>query len=434
MRGKLLLLLSLMWVVGCGGELLDNTYFDEWCNDLPCGWKLESGSVDRVETWHEHDDGAALLGTPTQLSQHVRERPASDCLQIELVAEAEPSAQLWLRLDFDDDGVDWERAIVGKGFVRHTFSLRPPLGYESVRYVLSKQGAGRAVIGKLSARHADSCADARLVLPSGANCASDEACSAGRCHDGRCASCARGTCESGQACYEGSDCAAGGSCAGGVCVACASEGRCALREPCTRPEQCQSRTCVAGSIPSLISRTDHDAVCGECSLDPECPSGHCVLGFCASCAADADCTGGLVCRYADALEATDKRCLPRLERRLARGELCEESGDCELGLSCGAAPGRAKRCGVSCAVDSDCMQGVCAIPGVFPMGELGERAKLASFESAPAQRVATCWPVPGIDRACSLHQQCAADACCAGRCSDARIDRTNGMCIEEAPP
>lgn len=433
MRRLLAMTLLCIGSVGCSGELLDNTYFDEWCGEIPCGWKLESGSVQRVDTWHAHDDGAALLGTPTQLSQHVRELPPPDCLKIDLVADTEPGAQLMLRLDFDDDGVDWERAIAGEGFVRHTFSLRPPLGYESVRYVLSKQGSGRVVIGKLSARRSELCADERITLPSGASCATDGACSAGRCHDGRCAGCARGQCGSGERCEDGGDCTSG-SCAGGLCVDCGNDGRCGLREPCSRPEQCQSRACVAGSIPSLVSRTDHDAVCGECSLDADCPSGHCVLGFCATCASRADCADGTVCRYADALEATDKRCLPPRDRRAARGELCEEDGECELGLLCGAAPGRAKRCGFSCAVDSDCMGGICAAPGVFPMGALGERAKLSRFDSAPLSRIATCWPLPGADAACSLHQQCGGDACCAGRCSDARIDRASGMCIEEALP
>jgi hypothetical protein len=430
-----ILLLSTLLYAGCSPGDLENPYFDEWCGELPCGWQLDVGAVARVSTWHEKDYGAELVGAPAQLSQ--RGIATYDCLRIELVARGDSDASLLVSVDFEDDGsIDYDLPIptAASDWQRHTFDLRIPLGYGVARYALRKTGLGRAVVGKLSARAAWGCTGERLALRAGATCSSDLGCKSGRCHDGSCGGCAPGMCAEGERCNDSADCM-GGGCAGGLCRACAAEASCGARESCTSSSQCASGLCVGGSLPSLTIRTEHDAVCAECTLPEHCPAGRCTLGMCGECASDADCGGGLVCRHRDPYEASGRACLPRLTAKLARGQLCDSDDECEAGLPCGAAAGRAKRCGISCASDDHCDGGVCAMGGSRRLLGSFEPLKLPSFERGPSERVATCYRLTGFDGKCAVHAQCSLlrMSCCSGSCSDAGVERVSGTCSTEIP-
>jgi len=439
MKRKLIhaVLLMLLGIhAGCGdSDMLNNTRFDDWCENLPCGWRLDTGMVKRVPTWHRKDHGVELVGMPAQISQRANSSLPADCVRIDMVASSDEGAALELLLDFEDDrSIDHRLPIPPSDFKTHTFKLKPPVGYESLRYVLLKSGSARASVGKLSAAADGECYGERIQFDSGAACSADASCKSGSCLDGYCSGCAHGSCLEGETCALDSDCIDSAACAGGVCRACATSGSCAASEPCTTSVQCAHGTCVEGALPSLGKRATQHAVCGECRTDEDCSSGHCTLGFCGECESDLHCSAGLQCRYADSFDASRRACLPRPTSKLLRGQLCELDSECDAGLRCAAAPGHAKRCGVACSRDDACEGGICARPGTRRLSNSAERTTLPSFALSTSERVATCYPRASLHAACSVHEQCVggvplASACCAGMCSDERVDRVSGLCI-----
>jgi hypothetical protein len=207
---------------GCDGDLVDDPTFHEWCGESLCAWKLEQGSVRKAPTWHPKDYGVEFVDTPTAISQDVDDRPA--CLLFTTMADVDVSAELWLEIDFNRDGVvDYTQPIAATGFRVAENEIPAPLFYDGFRIVLRKKGEGHAVLAQIRVQQKKNCAgDAPVLhdLPLGATCsmADQDSCTSGVCCSSVCSEC----CDEkgiGQTLPDGGDvgnpetgCAAGGVC------------------------------------------------------------------------------------------------------------------------------------------------------------------------------------------------------------------------------
>ncbi len=249
---------------GCDNDILSDPTFHLWCGESLCDWKVETGSVRRAPTWNEKDYGVELASTPTAISQTVTDSPK--CILFTTVADVEPSAQVTLGLDFNEDGtIDTQQPIAATGFHSVQIQVSPPEYYSGIRFVIQKSGAGKAVLAQMRAQGTTDCSAPPLVLadqPLGTPCENihPEACHSGVCCGGLCAEC----------CLEpyvlppasdAPDAGAGGGCADGKkCVAAAFGLRDSLLS--SVPPQCD---------PGDGSRQHGD----ECLADDDCFSKHC---------------------------------------------------------------------------------------------------------------------------------------------------------------
>jgi hypothetical protein len=186
----------------------------------------------------------------------------------------------------------------------------------------------------------------------------------------------------------------------------------------------------------MTRRPALDATCAECDDTNDCGDKACVLGRCASCAVDGDCSSGLTCRWLDPFDALQRGCVPKPTSPLPRGALCEQDRECEGSLSCSSAAGRAKRCGTACAEDTDCgADQLCLSPGARKVSTAPERFTTEPRWSELAGRIMTCWPRVAHEQPCQLHQQCTAGpwfnqmSCCGGVCRNSDADLASGACV-----
>jgi hypothetical protein len=408
-------------------ELVDST-----CAELLCGWQVEQGALQPSGSWHPQQRALQLTGTPARISKRLPYVPYVQCLSIEVLGDISREAELYFEIDFNDDAtVDTSAPVPPSRWRRVSVGLRTPPEYRSVRVALHKKGAGDARIVSLALDAV--LGDCRNVTPTtladGSVCTLDTSCSSGRCALGRCSRCPEGGCAEGEACRSSDECR-DGACAAGTCRACAKDGSCAPGQGCSTAGQCAGGSCISGAQPSTTRYPGQDGVCGDCDADADCGGGFCVLGRCASCRDDADCGEG-VCRYSDALEATARSCQPRITSPAARGGLCESNADCAAGLTCGAAAGRAKRCGIACATDTDCGDGgICAAAGVSRLVDSPAKFALLPAWSAAAGRIATCHRASPFGGSCEVQDQCATSylACCNGRCDALELDAETNLC------
>ena len=113
------------------------------------------------------------------------EAQPSKCMRIDTVADATPEAKLSLLLDFNDDGqADYEYAIPAGHWKLSSVELTPPVDYRSVRYILQKEGSGRAVLARLSVWPSFGCKRSSDPLEDGALCTVDQSCRSGLCASG----------------------------------------------------------------------------------------------------------------------------------------------------------------------------------------------------------------------------------------------------------
>ncbi|MCU0686296.1 MAG: hypothetical protein MUF34_29300 [Polyangiaceae bacterium] len=254
----------------CDGDVIEDSTFRAWCGDQLCAWTTETGSVGRAPTWHRNDYGVALLTTPTVISQIIDGAPR--CLSFTTVADVEPSAQVTLGIDFDRDGsVDVEQPIGATGFRQVRTELTAPLTYDGIRFIVSKQGAGRAVLAELRAQSSDQCTAPPIELKAKALGA--------RCQLGGTGECASGVC-CGGTCSECCDPAAFGdwgreSSADYPPLACPSGARCAQRaEAVARDDDGPNQ--LLGPIPLQCEPGQRQQPAGGgCLADDDCAGGVC---------------------------------------------------------------------------------------------------------------------------------------------------------------
>lgn len=426
-------------LAACGAPAngwMDMTLVDSTCAELLCGWDVAQGGLQPAASWHEHQRAVALAGTPARVTRKIAGTPNIDCFAFSFLSSVDGDADLELQLDFNDDGsIDARAAVPAVAWRNTVLGLRTPSEYRSVRISLEKRGPGEVRISTLVlGSELSACADAPpTTLSDGASCSADSTCTSNRCALGKCEACAAGGCAEGAACRTSDECR-DGACAAGRCRACAKAGSCVKGEGCSVSGQCASGSCPLGSQPGLSSYPGVEGVCGECARDADCGDEFCVLGSCSACRGDADCAEGTVCRYADAFEVSTRACLPRITSVVPRGGLCEQSQDCVPGLTCDAAVGRAKRCGIACVSNAECGSGgVCAAPGVSRAVDPPAQLALLPGWSMLTSRIATCYRAATVlNNSCEVQEQCGALgglACCSGKCQSATLDPDSNRCV-----
>ena len=98
-----------------------------------------------------YDYAIELVGAPVVVSQ-LAKRGTGSCLRVELIADVDPSAMLFVEIDFDDDGsADWSSPINRQGFQSMSWEIRPTSSVASWRFSLHKVAEGRAVVTQLRA-------------------------------------------------------------------------------------------------------------------------------------------------------------------------------------------------------------------------------------------------------------------------------------------
>jgi hypothetical protein len=239
-------------VAGCN-DLIEDSTFRAWCGDALCNWTLESGSVRKAPTWHPNDYGVELVDTPTAISQSTDK--TAKCITFTTVADIEPSAQVTIGLDFNRDGtVEYEQPIAATGFHQAETQVTAPALYDGIRFVVTKKGAGRAVLAEIRAKAEGQCSAPPIVLrdqPLGTPCSAADGCASGVCCTGLCAECCTGP-EPSQV------------------VACPESGACE-----TRVEH-SIRMSFLPAMPAQCDPGAHDRPAGaECVADSDCASGAC---------------------------------------------------------------------------------------------------------------------------------------------------------------
>jgi hypothetical protein len=262
-------LLACTTLLGACLDLTRDPSFDRWCGEQLCNWQLDEGRIERVPSWYGRDYAVKLLETPTQLSQ-LSESSLVQCIAFTLIVDSEASAKLSLQLDFNDDGrVDYVRELPALRWKRVGFSVHAPENYKKLRFIVRKEGEGRAVLAQLRAQQSDPCTGPRVELTDlrpGAPCSQDAQCSSELCTEQRCSDC-----------RADDDCTGGEVCVSGACspcredVACPSGARCAWRDASARGA---GRLCVAED--ENLAR-----VPGElCDSNADCAETDCCGGLC----------------------------------------------------------------------------------------------------------------------------------------------------------
>src|SRR4051812_26624916 len=218
MRPRLLRWLGVFVVLGVGfvacddNNLVNNPSFDLWCGKSLCGWQIDAGSIERVSTWHKKDYGVSFEGTNTQISQVSAADPVK-CMRFEMIADADPEAQLSLVLDFNDDQrEEFEQRITDVRWQSVQFVVRPPVDYKNVRYILRKRSAGYAVIAQLRVvEETENCDGAPMLIEDAGQCTIDASCEHGLCSAGVCSECSPRTgepsgCADQHICHRDSQC------------------------------------------------------------------------------------------------------------------------------------------------------------------------------------------------------------------------------------
>ncbi len=135
-------------VTACETDVIDDVGFQLWCGEQLCNWILEEGEIRKVSTWHEHDYGVELVGSPVLLSQPVQSGACG--VRVEVTSEIDEAASVWVEIDGDGDGVIDQEVVVpsSDGYRSWAWDVGVDLTDEGVIY-LRKAGEGHAVVARL---------------------------------------------------------------------------------------------------------------------------------------------------------------------------------------------------------------------------------------------------------------------------------------------
>ncbi len=315
------------------GQVVRDPGFDLWCGDNLCAWKVERGSIARVPTWNEGDPGVELVGDDAAIEQlSPVTSHDSNCLEFDLIANVDETAQVSLNVDVYGDGsVEYTEQIPTAHWKSLRFLLPIEGTYGGVRFELQKVGPGTAVLAQIQAKTSDQCDGFAPILPAPA--------------------------PNGAACSDATNCRSGlcgaPSLFGGVCVGCnGSTATCNTGDVCGLGDA----TSPVYGLPLECVPTGARELGENCFGDAECATGKCNAGMCSTCKADTDCPGGQACAQADwplALGyAKPWECGPGLHLR-ASGQPCAGDDDCASEHCAGTARMQCDD-GRSCATAADC--------------------------------------------------------------------------------
>ena len=353
----ILLLVSLSTLGGweCGEPLTDDSGFDLWCGDALCAWKVDSGAIKRVPTWHRSDYGAELVGDPVVLSQ-VSKATSKDvnCFQFDLITDQDDKVDITIEMDFLADGtIEYSHPVASDDWVPARYRITPPTWFDKVRFIIRKQGPGRAVLTQIKVSKGADCTDKPIDLkdrPNGVKCSA-----AADCKSGFCAPVQQWRSDIGDAMVS-------------VCSACRGG------TDCTSQDICGVET-DANYLYLGCGAPKRRPFAHRCLADAECSTGYCCQGICSQCCAGKGCSANTTCQLLDynslgedySAQILPWQCSP-LQGQGSAGEVCLSDKDCASGKCAGT--GQLKQCfldGRQCKADTDCpLWNAC-----FPMGIAG---------------------------------------------------------------
>ncbi len=251
----------------CQGNIVQDPAFRDWCGASLCSWQTDSGRIQRVPTWDANDFGVAFLDPGTQISQ-VTEEDQATCILFTSVGDIDPTAEMTLSVDFDNDGtVDYTAPLGAVTWNKVQTEISAPAAYHGITFYVKKSGTGTAILAEMAITSTTGCTAPPVSLPPlrmGEGCSSTTQCAEGLvCPepvDGGFRLCGQ--------CSPESPCGDGG-------VACAQRGlllpsQCGPGErlgasgaPCLADDDCASEACDGATLTALFG----DGGPGACDLD-----------------------------------------------------------------------------------------------------------------------------------------------------------------------
>ncbi len=262
---------------GCNGDVLSDSTFRLWCGQTLCDWRLDAGHVARVPTWHPDDYGVELSDAPTQISQETGE--GSDCMEFSAIADVDVTSRVTVQVDYNLDGVaDATFPIAESGFRPTRQLIYGPAFAQRLRFIVRKDGPGRAVLAEIRLQRVTSCAGARVALANlgvGDACGVDAECTSGICCPASsfgkvCSTCCDAAPE--RACPPGRACGLPSADVGDARVYTALPALCdpgrglgRAGEPCIAAADCASQACVG--VTFLRASECPKAGASSCAID-----------------------------------------------------------------------------------------------------------------------------------------------------------------------
>ncbi len=301
------------------------------------------GEVRRAPTWHSSDAGVELVGPDAAISQLA---PINNhdgaCIHFELVANVDDDAEAYLEIDvFGDGSIDRKERLPASRWKPLSYNLAIKTPFDGIRFELSKQGAGAAVLGRIHAETAHGGCEGLPPIdggpaPLGASCVDDTGCASGLCRPDpssasvfglalRCVACdpelGASACDAGMVCGLGEP----RSPVRAVPIECVPEAGDELGELCLGHGECDTQLCFFFACSTCWNGCAGGETCG--AAWPHGPvvcapgEGRRLSGE--PCATDADCASGT--------------CNGAVRRTCADGRPCANPGDCPAddGLSPG---------------------------------------------------------------------------------------------------
>jgi hypothetical protein len=309
------------------GQVIRDSGFDLWCGDHLCAWTVERGTIAQVPTWNKGDFGVELVGSDTAIAQLT---PVSEsdgtCIELTMVANVDPSADVELNVDvFGDGSIEHRERIPSSQWKPLTYDLLFQGPYQGIRFELAKTGDGTAELANIGAHTIQNgCAGLTRIVPGpaplGADCNPQNPTT---CQSGLCGEVADPDAYFPPAC---SGCDDTHPCTGGAV--------CGLLEPAS-PVFVASSACIAPGSKQLAER---------CAIDAECASNKCIGGVCSSCAGTCTCGRS----YAHGPSVCDPG-----QHLGSAGAACATNDDCASGMCTGTVR---RECddGRPCASAADC--------------------------------------------------------------------------------
>jgi hypothetical protein len=275
----------------CDGDIVNDPTFRDWCGDTLCDWTLDVGQIAQAPTWNADDLGVSFLDMPTQISQVTSESSAT-CILFTAVANTALTADLYLELDFDNDGtIDYSQPITGQ-WTEAQIEITAPADYSGITYHVRKNGTGTAVLAEMRVQSTTGCTAPPVTLGHlllGEGCTEGSECVSGTCSTlndwgvGVCALCSSGemctsgVCEDGL--YQFSQCNPGNRTR--------SNG-----SPCVTDSDCESGRCEGASVIDTFTAPDGGTLADAATygpsacriaandgglFSPDCPAGYGVV-------------------------------------------------------------------------------------------------------------------------------------------------------------
>ncbi|NOZ86706.1 MAG: hypothetical protein GXP49_10625 [Deltaproteobacteria bacterium] len=325
---------------GCGHDLIQNPDFDLWCGDSLCSWDVE-GKIERVPTWHEKDYGVALVGNDVKLSQLANLDDTlglPKCFEFDLLVKKDDQAELFLEMDFQDDGtLEYSHPIPSGDWTPVDYKIKAPTWYSSVRFIVRKTGPGKAVLARIRVQDGMDCMGTPLDLdnrPDGTPCEKNSQCSNGFCTN----------LDSESDSYLKY---------GARCTPCKDSNDCGQGQACSFVYENQHET-------TRCDLSSQKAMGERCVTSEECSTGICCKGTCSSCCSDQDCPLGQACT---------KRSLAGMDDAYA---FIDPPFQCAPGLGAG-------KTGDPCLFNDDCISNEClAEQGLTLCAFIGQRCSASS--------------------------------------------------------